>query len=318
MYDVIILGAGAAGMTAAIYACRKKLKTLIISVDVGGQTNLTNHIENYPGFYKETPDYPDGPRLMRIFEEQAKQYGVELIYGKTSAVEKIDNNFRVTLTNGEKYDSRSVILAYGKVPRSLGVPGEDKFISRGVSTSATLDAHKFAGKSVAVIGGGNSAIEGAELLTKYATRVYLVHRRDAFRADEITVERVKNNPKVEFVLNSVPVEIKGDKTVSSVAVEDVNTKKQRTFEVQGVFIEIGFIMDPSMVKQFVKTNNLNEVIVNEACETGYPGLFAAGDMTNVPYKQTIISAGQGAVAGLTAYNYIMKLDGKTGSKIDWS
>lgn len=317
MYDVIVLGGGAAGLTAAIYTCRKKLKTLIITVDVGGQTLLTNHIENYPGFYSDTPGYPSGPKLMQIFEEQAKFFGAELIFGKANKLEKTKNGFRLHLTNGEKYDCKAIILAYGKVPRSLGIPGEDKFIGRGVSTCATCDAPLFKNKVAAVVGGGNSAIEAAELLTKFATKVYVIHRRDAFRADEITLDKVKANPKVEFILNSIPVEIRGDKFVKSAIVENVNTKEKREIDVNGVFVEIGYIIETGFVKEFVTLNQANEIIVNDSCETGYPGIFAAGDLTNVPYKQTVISAGQGAIAGLSAYNYLMKLEGKTGAKVDW-
>lgn len=315
-YDVIVLGAGAAGLSAAIFTCRKKLKTLIVSVDVGGQTNLTDHIENYPGFFSETRDYPKGSKLMKIFEEQARHYGAEFVFGKAARIEK-GEDFSVHLSNGESYESKALIIAYGKVPRSLGVPGEEKFIGRGVSGSATLDGHKFSGKTVAVVGGGNSAVEGAELLTKFAHKVYLVHRRDSFRADEITVDKVKQNPKIEFVLNNAPLEIRGRKEVESLVVEDVNTRDKRELHVNGIFIEIGFMLDTTLVKELVKTTAAGEVIVNEACETSCPGVFAAGDITTVPYKQTIVSAGQGATAGLSAYMYLMKKEGKTGAKLDW-
>ena len=317
IYDVIVLGGGAAGLTGAIYTCRKKLKTLLITVDIGGQTLLTNHIENYPGYYTDTPGYPSGPKLMQTFEEQAKSFGAELIFGKANKLEKTDKGFRVSLTNNEQYECKAIILAYGKVPRSLGIPGEDKFFGRGVSTCATCDSPLFKNKTAAVVGGGNSAIEAAELLTKFANKVYVIHRRDAFRSDEITLDKVKSNPKVEFVLNSVPIEIKGDKFVKSIIVENVNTKEKREIESNGMFVEIGYIIETDFVKEFVTVNSSNEITVNEHCETGYPGIFAAGDLTNVPYKQTVISAGMGATAGLSAYNYLMKLEGKSGAKVDW-
>ena len=316
-YDVIILGGGAAGLTSAIYACRKKLKTLIITVDIGGQTLLNNHIENYPGYAQETPGYPSGPKLMQLFEQQAKHFGAELIFGKANRLEKTEGGFRVTLTNNEQYECRALILAYGKVPRSLGVPGEDKFIGRGVSTCATCDAPIMKNKVTAVVGGGNSAIEAAELLTKFSSKVYVVHRRDSFRADEITLEKVKANPKIEFVLNSTLTEIKGDKFVKSATVEDINTKQKREIELNGVFVEIGYIIETDFVKEFVTLNGSNEIVVNNLKETGYPGIFACGDLTDVPYKQTVISAGEGAIAALSAYNYLMKLEGKTGAKVDW-
>jgi thioredoxin reductase (NADPH) len=312
-YDVIVIGGGAAGMTAAIYTCRKKLKTLVVTIDVGGQNLLTEHEENYPGYTELS-----GPKLMSIFEGQARNFGAEFVFGKANKVERIDNGFRVSLANDEKYTCRALVLAYGKVPRALGIPGEDRFMGRGVSTCATCDAPLFKGKTVAIVGGGNSALEAAELLAKFSPKVYLIHRRDAFRADEITVEKVKNYGNVEFILNSVPAEIKGDKFVSGIVVEDANTKKRRSLEVNGVFVEIGYIVDTSFVKHLVGVNAANEIIVNNHCETKEPGIFAAGDVTDVPYKQTVISAGMGATAGLSAYNYLMKLEGKTGAKIDWS
>ncbi len=313
LYDVIVIGGGAAGMTAAIYTCRKKLKTLIITIDVGGQNLLTEQEENYPGYLDLS-----GPKLMSIFENQAKKFGAEFAFGKAKTVKKNGNNFIVTLANDESYECRALILAFGKVPRSLGIPGEEKFMGRGVSTCATCDAPLFRNKRVAVVGGGNSAVEAAELLTRFSTHVYLIHRRDAFRADEITIDKVKSAKNAEFVLNSIPVDVRGDKFVAGIVVEDVNTKQQKELKVDGVFVEIGYIVDTEFVKDFVKLNDGREIIANDYCETGYPGVFAAGDVTHVPYKQTVISAGMGATAGLSAYNYLMKLEGKPGAKIDWS
>ncbi len=318
MYDIIIIGAGAAGLTSAIYTGRKKMKTLVVSVDIGGQTLLTEHIENYPGYTEETPGFPSGPKLMQLFDTQAKKFGAEFTSGKVNKLEKTGNGFKASLTNGETYEAKAIVLAYGKVPRSLGVPGEDKFIGRGVSTCATCDAPIFKGKTVAVIGGGNSAVEAAELLTKYATKVYLIHRRDAFRADEVTIERVKKLPNIEFVLDTVPTEIKGEKFVKGIGIENSKTKEKRELEVGGVFVEIGYVIETDFVKDLVKINEKNELIVNESGETSCPGIFAAGDLSSFPYKQTIISAGQGAMAALTAYEYVMKLEGKTGARIDWS
>jgi thioredoxin reductase (NADPH) len=210
------------------------------------------------------------------------------------------------------------MLTYGKVPRELGIPGEKKFIGRGVSTCATCDAPLFRNKNVAVIGGGNSALEAAELLTKFANKIYLVHRRDAFRADEITIDKVKTSPKVELALNSVPVEIKGEKFVKGLVVQNINTQEKRELPVEGVFVEIGYIVVTDFVKEYVNLNKVNEIVVNENAETRTPGLFSAGDLTTIPFKQTITSAGQGAIAGLAAYNYLMRLEGKAGVKADWA
>lgn len=706
MYDVIIIGGGAAGLTAAIYTTRRKLSTLLISVDIGGQTNLTQHIENYPGYTELS-----GPRLMQIFEEQAKSFGTEIIFGKAAKVEKNSETFKVMLSNDEVYESRTVIVTSGKVPRELGIPGEKKFIGRGVSTCATclppeetvianssakeisnlqagdkvltddgtfqpvvktternyegemieiktrfftepvsltgnhpalkmsvqkgrgrkyfnftfskpewvearnlkkgdlllypitketkdvdsilisdildnveVDSHDFVknkhetfsakriknkievdsdftrlvgyylsegcitsrgvnfyfskketayiddvknlihtafgilptikiennvcrimtfskilrdffeslfgkyahnkklphwvillpaekqtelikgiwrgdgckrtkdfcivtnsrnltyqlrdiflrldivpsiqkrsleklkpttiegrkiefrhdkyhitiggpslqrmsdildiqhekiakrkrtnrqaflrdgcallpireistrryngkvyniavnknstyvaknfivhncdaplfpGKDVAIAGGGNSALDAAEYLSKIAKKVYLVHRRSEFRGEAVLIERVKNASNVEIIFNSVPVEILGDKFVSGLVIENVETKEKRELAVNGLFIEIGYIADTTAVKNLVTLTKQGEILVNEFCETGTHGLFAAGDITNVPFKQTVISAGQGAIAGLQAYTYLQKLAGKTPIKADW-
>ena len=311
-YDVVIIGGGAAGMTAAIYSCRKKLKTLVITIDVGGQNLLTEHIENYPGYLDMS-----GPKLMSLFERQAKGFGAEFTFGKVKTIENKDGNFIITLANGEKYECRALIAAFGKVPRALGIPGEDKFMGRGVSTCATCDAPLFKGKRVAIVGGGNSALEAGELLAKFASYVYIIHRRDAFRGDEITVERISKIKNIELVLNSVPSEVKGDKFVAAVVVEDVNTKAHKELPVNGLFVEIGYVVDTGFIKDFVKVNEANEIMVNQAGETSHPGIFAAGDVTNVPFKQSVISAGMGATAALSAYNYLMKIEGKTGVKADW-
>ncbi|MBI2971783.1 MAG: FAD-dependent oxidoreductase [Candidatus Aenigmarchaeota archaeon] len=312
-YDVIIIGGGAAGLTASIYTRRKKLSTLVVSINMGGQTNLTEHIENYPGYLDLS-----GPKLMQLFDEQSKNFGTEFVFGKVAKLEKRGTGFTATLANGEAYKAKAVILAYGKVPRSLGIPGEEHFLGRGVSTCATCDMPLFNKKTVAIIGGGNSALEAAELGSKFCAKVYLIHRRNEFRGDPVTVDKIKAAHNVEMVLNAVPVEVRGDKFVKAMVIEDVTTKEKRELPVNGVFVEIGYITQTDFVKHLVELNKSNEILINEQCETRTPGLFACGDVTNVPYKQTIISAGQGAIAGLSAYNYLQKLEGKPTVKTDWA
>jgi len=305
-YDVLIVGGGAAGLTAAIYTCRKKLKTGIITIDVGGQTILTDHIENYPGI-----DGISGPELISKFQSQASKFGSELIMGAVSKIEKKGNEFIVNLSNGEKYKTKTVILSSGKTSKRLGIPGEDKFMGRGVATCATCDAPLFSGKSVAVIGGGNSAFEAAELLNSIANKVYLIHRRETFKADELTVERIKKLKKIEILLNTIPKEIKGEKFVSGLIIE--RNKKLEEIKVDGVFVEIGYILDTAWLNGFVKLSKTGEVMIDERCNTSQKGIFAAGDVSTVPYKQIVISAGEGAKAGLEAYKYIKGED----VAIDW-
>ncbi|MBT6995286.1 FAD-dependent oxidoreductase [Candidatus Woesearchaeota archaeon] len=307
-YDTIIIGGGAAGLTAALYTGRKKLKTLIVSIDLGGQTLLTDNIENYPGV-----DSSPGPELMAKFQSQATKFGAEVIMGEANAIKKIGKTFEVNLSNGEKYSGKTIIVASGKTARKIGAPGEDKFMGRGVSTCATCDAAFFKDKEVVVVGGGNSAFEAAELLTKFAKKIYLVHRNDKFRADEITVEKVKKLKQVEVIPFSQLKEIKGDKFVDGVSIENIESKKIKEVKANGIFIEIGYELKTDWLKSLVKRNDKNEIVIDDRCNTSQKGIFAAGDVSTVPYKQTVISAGEGAKAGLEAYKYINGAE----AAIDW-
>lgn len=309
-YDVVIVGAGAAGMTAAIYTCRKNLKTVVISVDIGGQSNLTNHIENYPGV-----DALPGAELMQKFYSKAKSFGAEFVTGKVIKIEKEGNGFKLTLSNNDVYTAKGVILAFGAVPRELGIPGEAKFLGRGLSTCATCDAPLYRNKVVAVIGGGNSAVEGAlELVHAGAKQVYLVHRRNEFRGDEVSVEKIKTEKLITITTPYVPVEIVGDKFVTGLKIKNAETNEEKLLTLNGVFKEIGYAVDVSSVKGLVNINEKNEVVIDSGNKTSVPGIFAAGDATSVPFKQTVISAGEGAKAALECYKFV------TGAKtvgIDW-
>jgi len=256
MYDVLIVGGGAAGLTAAIYAGRKKLKTLLVTgPNLGGETNSTNDIQNYPGY--EGP----GPDLMKKFVDSAKKWGAEFNDGK---VAKITNpkDFLIELDGGEKIESKTVILCYGRDRRKLDIPGEDKFFGKGLSTCTTCDAPLLPNKETVVIGGGNSGVEGALELSRIAKKVYLVHRRDQFRADEVTVDKAKGDDKIEILTPYVPVEIKGDKFVTALVVEHKETKEKKELSVQGVFSEIGWVTNTDMVKGLVDVNKVNPKNLN--------------------------------------------------------
>ena len=308
-YDVIIIGAGAAGLTAAIYTCRKKLKTLVVSADIGGQTNLTNHIENYPGV-----DAMSGPALMQKFKENAESFGAEIKIGKVDKIIKEKDTYKVHLAENGELDCRAVILCHGKIHKELGIPGESKFLGRGVSTCATSDAPLFRNKTTAIVGGGNSAVEAALELAVIAKKVYLLHRRDEFRADEISVQKLKQHKNIELLLSHSPLEIKGEKFVRSVVAKNLKTNETKEIPIDGLFVEIGFVVENEMVKDLVKVNAQGEIIIDDRNRTSDAGIFAAGDVTTVPYKQTVISAGEGAIAALECYRY---LTGGKGSMIDW-
>lgn len=304
-YDVIIIGGAAAGLTAGMYAARRSLKTLIITRDIGGQAMESDSIENYPGFIKIS-----GQELMKKFEEQAMKSGAEMVFGNVTGIMEKNKEFYVKADDVE-YKSKSLILAFGKTPRNLGVPGEEEFVGKGVSYCIICDIPLYKNKTVAVVGGGNAALEGALDGGCIAKKVYLIHRRDEFKGFECLVEEVKKEKTVEFLLSHNVTEIKGNERVKSIVVKDVKTNKTKELAVDGVFIEIGSEVKTDFIKDLVKLDNKDHIIINNNCETYYPdkneirpGIFAAGDVTNVPFKQIVVSAGDGCKAALQAYNYI--------------
>ncbi len=305
VHDVVIVGGGPAGLTAALYTARRSLSTIIVSKDVGGQAATTSSIENYPGV-----GVVDGYELMERFKDQAVQYGAKFEVGEVHGIVKRDDeNFDVSY-NTEVITTRSVILAFGLTPRSLGVLGEAEFVGRGVSFSAAAEVESMRDKTAVVIGGGNSAIEAVNLLADIAKKVYLVHRRDRFRAEEVLVSKMQNRDNVEQILNAQLLEVRGDKSVTSVIVGVGKDNESRELEVDGVFINVGFMSKTQFVKGVAEVNEKNEIIINEHCHASTPGVFAAGDITTANYKQVVVSAGEGCKAALACYTYIMKLDGK--------
>ncbi len=299
MYDLIIIGAGPAGITAAVYAARKKMKTLVITKNIGGYASLSSAVENYIGY-----QFISGLELVKKFEEHLKSFDVEIKENtEVLCVRKLNNHFKVETDKGE-YECLTAIVATGRKPKLLGVPGEVKFRNRGVTYCATCDAPLFAGRDVAVIGGGNSAMDAAIQLMSIANKIYLININDDLSGDEVLIEKIKKSDKVEILNNAKTKEILGDKFVNKIKIQ-VNKSVERTLDVQGVFIEIGSmpVKGPGCG---VNTNEKDEIIVNQRCETDIPGLFAAGDVTDVPEKQIIVAAGQGAIASLSAFKYISK------------
>jgi alkyl hydroperoxide reductase subunit F len=304
MYELIIIGGGPAGMTAAVYAARKKLNTLLISYNIGGQGLNTWLIENYMGY-----QFIEGRELMQKFEEQVKQFStsVKVEVGKTvEKLSRVDGGFEVRTHNGVTYQAKAVILATGKRPRKLNVPGEDELLGKGVTYCAICDGPVFADVKVAVIGGGNSALEAADDMIKIAEHVYLISLTP-LTGDQILIDKVKSAGNLTIFLEHEVLEIKGEGRVEGVRIRDLKSKQEKELAINGIFIEIGLMPNSELVKELVAPNRLGEILVDCGNETGVPGFFAAGDVTSVPDKQIVIAAGEGAKAALQAHRYLQRL-----------
>lgn len=298
MYELVIVGAGPAGMTAAVYAARKMIDTLVVSKDVGGQVAISSMIENYVGF-----QFITGPELTKKFEEHMEHFNLEVKEGEE--VKKIDrrsDGFNI-ITDLNSYESKAVIVASGRKPRRLNVLGEDELIGRGLAYCATCDAPLFGGKDVAVVGGGNSGFEAVLQLMKIASKVYLIELSSELRGDPIMLEKIKANKNVTIMTNTRTKEILGEQMVQGLKIE--RDGKDEVLKLQGVFVEIGWLPSSDFIG-IAEKNDFNEILVNERCETSVPGLFAAGDVTCVPEKQIIIAAGEGAKAALSAFNFLSR------------
>lgn len=304
--EVIIIGSGPAGYTAAIYAARAELKPLVFegSITAGGALMNTTEVENFPGF----PEGIMGPDLMANMRAQAERFGAELITDDVTAVDLTEDVKTVTDGAGTTYSARAVILATGSGYRRLGLPDEDRLSGRGVSWCATCDGFFFKGKDLAVIGGGDSAVEEATFLTRFANSVTIVHRRDELRASKIMVARAENDPKIHFAWNSVVTGIDGETSVTGVRLKDTVTGEERTLAVQGVFVAIGHEPRSELLKGQVDLDEAGYVTVAEgSTRTNLAGVFACGDLVDHTYRQAITAAGTGCEASLDAERYLASL-----------
>lgn len=300
VYDVIILGAGPAGLTAAIYTGRARLKTLVIAGPLpGGEPSNTDLVENYPGF----PEGIAGMDLAQRFQSQAERFGAEVVFDEATAVDFSQQPFTVQ-TYSTTYRGRTVIIATGAEPRRLGVPGEDKFFGRGVSACATCDGFFYKDKRVVVVGGGDSAIAEGLFLTKFASEVIVIHRRDQLRATQILQERAFANPKMRFVWDSVVEEILGDETVTGVRVRNVKTGETSVIETDGVFVYIGMVPKTKLFVGQLELDEQGYVVADRHQRTNVPGVFVAGDVQDPNYRQIVIAAGTGAVAAMEAERFL--------------
>ena len=302
MYELIIVGAGPAGLAASVYAARKQLKTLLISAEIGGQMNWTLNIENYLGY-----QFIEGPELIDKFQAQVSQFPIDQKIGnKVSRLKKIKNGIEVISEAGDKYKSKAVILATGKRPRKLNVPGETELTGRGVTYCAICDGPVFSGQRVAVVGGGNSALEAALDMVKIAKHVDLVSLTP-LTGDAILIKKLDKAKKLSILTEYQTEKIEGKTLVEGLLIKNLKSGKSQQLDVTGIFIEIGLEPNSEPVKGLVELNKLGEVRVSCACETNVPGLYAAGDVTDVPEKQILIAAGEGAKAALQAHRYLQRL-----------
>ena len=296
IYDLAIIGAGPAGITAAVYAARKKMDPLVITKDIGGQASLSGDIQNYTGY-----QFISGPELAIKFEEHMRKFNFEI--KENEEVKELISRKGTFLvkTDKDNYQAKTVIVASGKRSRELGVTGERKFRNKGLTYCATCDGPLFAGRDVAVIGGGNSALDAALQLIKIANHIYIINITYSLTGDGIMREKIRVDNKVSIFNNSRVKEILGDSFVQAIKIEE--DKEEKILAVQGIFVEIGLIPNSEFAPSLEK-NERKEIIVNQRNETNIPGIFAAGDVTNVPEKQIIIAAGEGAKAVLSAFRYL--------------
>jgi thioredoxin reductase (NADPH) len=306
MVDVVVVGAGPAGLTAGIYCARGRRRTVVLERSMaGGQIALTELVENYPGF----PDGVSGFELADKMKRQAAEFGAELREITTVAsVAPAPEGCYLVVTDQESIRARAVILAPGVEAKRSGIPGEAEFVGRGVSWCATCDGALYKGRTVAVVGGGDSAVEEGLFLTKFAEKVYLVHRRDQLRAAPIAQERAFANPVMEFVWDSVPRQIVGDQLVEALEVQNVKTQELRRLPVNGVFFYIGQLPNTAFLQGVVELDEAGYIVTDELMHTALPGVYACGDARANPLKQIAMAVGEGALAAMQAQRYLDELE----------
>ncbi|RME44440.1 MAG: thioredoxin-disulfide reductase [Chloroflexi bacterium] len=304
MENVIIIGSGPAGLTAALYTARANLEPLVITgSQIGGQISITNEVENYPGF----PEGITGPELVELMKAQAEKFGARLEIDEVIQVDFSGWPLRVK-THGSEYEAKAVIVATGASPRKLGVPGEEEFIGRGVSYCATCDGFFFRGKEVVVVGGGDSALEEGIFLTKFANSVRIIHRRDQLRAGPILAERAKKNPKISFIWDTVVTRIVGNGAVQAVEIENVKTGDKDTLATDGVFIYIGHYPNSEIFKGVLEMDDHGYLITDEFKRTNVRGVYAAGEIDDPVYRQIATSVGEGCKAAMQVNRFLEELE----------
>ncbi|GBE06753.1 thioredoxin reductase [bacterium BMS3Abin10] len=301
LFDTVIIGGGPAGLTAGLYTSRARLKTLLIERGLpGGQVMTTELVENYPGFEEGIM----GPELSAKMEKQARKFGLEIVQDSVREISLDGKTKKIILEEGRQYEAKSVILCTGAHPRLLGVKGEGELRGKGVSYCATCDGAFFKGQKIAVVGGGNSAVEEALFLTKFAKEVHVIHRRDQLRADRIVQERAFANEKIKFIWDSVVEEIRGDEEVTSLLIKNRKTQQESVLDVQGIFIYVGYIPNTEFLSGFITLDEEGYIVTDHNMATSVPGVFAAGDVRANSVKQISVAVGSGTTAAISAAKYI--------------
>jgi len=298
--DALVIGAGPAGMTAAVYLSRKRRSVAIVTKDVGGQVAWTIGIENYMGY-----QYITGRELTSKFEEQVRQFPIPIVTDEVKELRLVPDGFVAITDGGREISARTVIVASGKRPRELGVPNERRLIGKGLSYCATCDGPLFAGQEVAVCGGGNSAVQAAIEMAQIATKVHIISR-NPWKADAVVVEKAERIANLERRIGFVLLDVLGEARVEAIRIRNKESGAEETIPVKGVFVEIGLSPNTSFAKGLLKMNEFGEIEVNCRCETNLPGIFAAGDVTDVFEKQIVVAAGEGAKAALSAHEFLLK------------
>lgn len=311
-YEVVVVGAGPAGLSAGIFVARQRAKCMLISKDLGGQLNLIPKLENYPGTIMSS-----GPLLAKTLENQYLTFGGEMTFDTVQKVEEMEGSTDLKVkTVRSEYITKALVLAPGKVPNNLGVENEVQFQNKGVHYCTKCDAPFYQGRITATVGVGGYLLESGILLSRMASKVYLIYRGGQLGGDKDMIESLKRKNNVELVPNSSVSFVKGGNALQQIQIKD-NSGSEKTIDVDGLFIEMGSKINLDFVKHLIKINTKGEIEVTEGGKTTHPAIFAAGDATNIPYKQIVAACGDGAAAGLSAFNYIEKLKGKPGIRSDW-
>lgn len=311
-YEVVVVGAGPSGLSAGIFVARQRAKCMLITKDLGGQLNLIPKLENYPGTIMSS-----GPLLAKTLENQYLTFGGEMTYDTVDKVEEIEGSTDLKVkTLRSEYITKALVLAPGKVPNNLGVENEVQYQNKGVHYCTKCDAPFYQGRTTATVGVGGYLLESGILLSRMASKVYLIYRGGQLGGDKDMIESLKRKSNVELVPNSSVSLVKGGNSLQQIQIKD-NSGSEKTIDVDGLFIEMGSKINLDFVKHLIKINTKGEIEVTEGGKTTHPAIFASGDATNIPYKQIVAACGDGAAAGLSAFNYIEKLKGKPGIRSDW-